>query len=92
MYGLVNNGVRTFIVENHGEDVWNAICAKAGVDTQEFETMTAYDDALTYAMVGAVSETLDLPAESVLKVFGRYWVGFAQAPMTRRRVSCFAGS
>ncbi|MCG6882189.1 MAG: heme NO-binding domain-containing protein [Silicimonas sp.] len=79
MYGLVNNGVRTYVIENHGKACWSAICAKAGVDEQEFETMTAYDDAVTNAMVGALSETLGLTVETALEVFGRYWVGFAQS-------------
>lgn len=79
MYGLVNNGVRTFVVDNHGEETWNLICDKAGLDAEEFETMTAYDDSVTYAMVAAVSETLDLSSDTVLEVFGRYWVGFAQS-------------
>jgi len=79
VYGLVNNGVRTFICEAHGEQMWQDICAKADVNPEEFETMTAYDDALTYALVGAVSETLDLSPEKVLEVFGEYWVGYSKA-------------
>ncbi|MEM9341629.1 MAG: heme NO-binding domain-containing protein [Pseudomonadota bacterium] len=78
MYGLVNNGVRTFVVDAHGEQVWREICEKANVDPDEFETMTAYDDMHTYALVGAVSETLNLPAETVLEVFGEYWVGYSK--------------
>lgn len=79
MYGLVNNGVRTFVVEHHGSETWEAICAKLGLDADEFETMTAYGDDLTYDLVGAVSETLDLSAETVLEVFGEYWVGYAKS-------------
>lgn len=79
MYGLVNNGVRAFIIGNHGEDVWLEICARAGVQDEEFENLTAYDDAETYALVGAVSETLGLPVDTVLEVFGEYWVGFSKA-------------
>lgn len=79
MYGLVNNGVRNFVLENYGEDTWSEICAKASVDADEFETMAAYDDAVTYALVGAVSSTLDVPAEKVLEIFGDYWVGYAKS-------------
>lgn len=86
MYGLVNNGVRTFVLESHGEETWQDICAKAGTSHDEFETMTAYDDALTYSMVGAVSETLDLPSDKVLEVFGEYWVGYAKSTAIGRLI------
>ncbi|WP_299508351.1 heme NO-binding domain-containing protein [uncultured Roseobacter sp.] len=79
MYGLVNNGVRTFIVDSHGEETWRAICSKACVPDEEFENLTAYDDAVTYALVSAVSDELGLPAEKVLEVFGSYWVGFSKS-------------
>ena len=79
MYGLVNNGVRTFIVNAHGEKTWRAICARAEVDDEEFENLSAYDDEITYRLVGAVSAELDLPAEKVLEVFGHYWVGFSKS-------------
>ena len=78
MYGLVNNGMRTFVVDAHGEDTWHAICEDAGVDVAEFETMTAYDDAITGALVGAISRHLDLPVAEVLEVFGTYWVGYSK--------------
>ena len=79
MYGLVNNGIRTFILDAHGEETWAIICEKASLPNAEFENMTAYDDADTYAIVSAVSETLDLPADEVLRVFGHYWVGFSKS-------------
>ncbi len=79
MYGLVNNGMRTFIVDRHGEDSWRAICTRARVSDEEFENLTAYDDAQTYALVGAASETLGMPTEKVLQVFGEFWVGFSKA-------------
>lgn len=78
MYGLVNNGIQTFIVENHGEETWRAICAKAGVDGDSFETMSAYEDHTTFALVGAISEHLDLTTAQVLEVFGTYWVSFTK--------------
>lgn len=77
MYGMVNDGVRSFIVENHGPDVWESICDKAGITEREFERMISYDDAVTYALVGAICDETGLGAAEVLEIFGRYWVGFA---------------
>lgn len=79
MYGLVNNGVRKFIIDAHGEDVWRRICDTAGVQEHEFDSMVAYDDASTYALVGAISEVLDMSTHKVLEVFGHYWVGFSKS-------------
>ena len=77
MYGLVNNGIRTFIAEHYGEEAWCAICADAGVDDVSFESMMSYEDAVTYDLVGAICRKLDLTAEQVLEMFGHFWVGFS---------------
>lgn len=79
MYGMVNEGIRQFIEENHGEAAWKSICKKASVDITQFERMASYDDKLTYDLVGAISDHTDLPAEDVLNVFGDYWVSYAKA-------------
>ena len=26
MYGMVNEGIRTFILDNHGPEAWQSIC------------------------------------------------------------------
>jgi len=39
-----------------------------------FVSNEAYPDELTYKLVGAASETLNLPAEKVLHVFGEHWI------------------
>ena len=86
MYGLVNNGVRTFVMKAHGEDTWRDICKQAGVSDEEFENLTAYDDETTYALVGAISQTLDMPVTEVLEAFGHYWVGFSKSTAIGRLI------
>jgi len=71
--------MRTFILDNHGEDAWRMICKRSQVPHEEFENLTAYDDAHTYALVDAVAEALEIPAEKVLEVFGEFWIGFSKA-------------
>ncbi|SDX34686.1 Haem-NO-binding [Albimonas donghaensis] len=78
MYGLVNNGVKAFILGAHGQGAWDSICAQAGLSGVEFESMVAYDDDLTYRLVGAVADHLGLPAATVLEVFGHFWVDFSR--------------
>lgn len=77
MYGMVNEGIRTFIEENFGQEAWQSICHEAQIGTTEFDRLGAYDDQVTYALVGAVSNHTRLPTETVLKVFGEYWVEYA---------------
>ena len=76
MYGMVNEGIREFILENHGTEAWEAICKDAGTHYTEFEKMSSYDDAITYDLVGAVCNHTGLSSDEVLKVFGTYWVKF----------------
>ena len=77
MYGMVNEGIRCFIEENHGREAWDNICQAAGIGEREFDRLQTYDDAVTYGLVGAICDYTGLGADAVLEVFGRYWVGFS---------------
>jgi len=59
---------------HHGESVWEQIKAKAGVDIDVFMSNENYSDDITYKLVGAASEVLNLPAEQILIGFGEHWV------------------
>ncbi len=76
MYGLVNKAVEDLVVTKFGEPTWEAIRAKAGVEVEAFVSMGAYDDSVTYKLVGAASEVLGIPASAVLETFGEHWVLF----------------
>ena len=74
MYGLVNKAIEELVVTNFGEDKWEAIKLKAGVDVDAFISNEGYPDEMTYTLVGAASEVLGIPAEQVLIAFGEHWV------------------
>jgi len=76
MYGLVNKAVVDLVTTKFGIDAWNEIKKKADVDIDVFISMDAYDDDITYRLVGAASEVLKLAPEQVLEAFGEYWVLF----------------
>ncbi len=76
MYGLINKAVANMVCQAYGDETWEAIKRKAGVDVDIFLSMKQYDDAVTYQLVGAASELLDTPAEAILEGFGRFWVTF----------------
>ncbi len=74
MYGLVNRGIQDLVIRTFGEDVWNRVKAKAGVDVAEFESLTTYPDDVTYRLVGALSETVNMSAAALLRAYGKFWI------------------
>ena len=70
---MVNKSVRGLVLEAFGEEAWTAIHTKANAP-ESFVPMENYDDAVTYDLVGAAVEELDMPAEQILHAFGEYWV------------------
>lgn len=78
MYGMVNDGIRRFVVENHGEEAWKEICHSAGVKDDSFDTLSTVPDSVTYDLVGAICERFDIESDVALKAFGEYWPDFAR--------------
>ena len=76
MYGLVNRALHELVINNYGIESWNNIKKKAGVNIEEFINMNQYDDAVTYSLVGAASEILNLPARDLLFSFGKHWINY----------------
>ncbi len=74
MYGLVNKAVEELVVTGFGEDKWEAIKEKAGVDVDVFISNECYPDEMTYKLVGAAVEVLGLPSETILNALGEHWV------------------
>ncbi len=74
MYGLINRSVKEMVLRHHGEGMWQRIAARAGCTESEFIGMDSYPDELTYALVGAASEELGVPATAILEGFGQHWV------------------
>ena len=74
MYGLVNKAIEQMVRSNHGAAMWNRIKSAAEVDVEGFISNRSYPDELTYRLVAAASEALDVPAEEILKAFGEHWV------------------
>lgn len=73
MYGLVNKAVQKLVVTEFGEDKWEAVKRKAGIDAECFVSMRPYPDDMTYKLVAAATEVLGLTAEQILEAFGDYW-------------------
>lgn len=76
MYGLVNKAIEGLICNRFGEETWETIKRRAGIDEEGFVSLDSYPDSMTYALVGAASEVLATPADALLEVFGEYWVTY----------------
>lgn len=76
MYGMVNRAIVDLVVSSAGQETWERICARAGLPCQEFSNTAVYDDSVTYDLVGAAAEELELEPATVLERFGRHWILF----------------
>ncbi len=74
MYGIVNKAIEELIIENFGEDKWDAIKLRSGVDIDYFISNEPYDDDITYKLAGAASEEMNITVDNVLIAFGEWWV------------------
>ncbi|MEL6964277.1 MAG: heme NO-binding domain-containing protein [Pseudomonadota bacterium] len=78
MYGMVNNAFRQYVIDREGEHAWNAVIAKAGLETLEFGAMKAYDDQVTLSIVGTMVAESGRNIDELLRDVGKSWVGFAK--------------
>ena len=76
MYGMINDAIKTMVTEVMGATAWEKIQKKV-LAPADFERMGTYDDALTYNLVGAVSEMSGQKPEAILEAFGRFWIQYA---------------
>lgn len=76
MYGLVNRGIEEMVRAAGGSALWEAVRVRAVVDDAVFLSTQDYPDDVTYRLVGAAAEVLDLPPAEVLRRFGYYWITY----------------
>jgi hypothetical protein len=74
MYGIVNKAIEELVVENFGEDKWEVIKEKSGIDIDFFVSSEPYDDDVTYKLAGTIAEELKVSVGDVLKIFGEWWI------------------
>lgn len=77
MYGMIHKGIRQMVIDQIGDDVWNAIEQKLGIGPTEMVTGLVYDDALTIEIISEAAARLNLAFDDALLEFGRYWIKFA---------------
>ena len=71
---MVNKAIEGMVREGHGDAVWEQIKQRANLDIDVFVSNESYSDEVTYRLVAASSEVLEVPPAEILEVFGEYWV------------------
>jgi hypothetical protein len=74
MYGLVNQAVEDFVRQGFGDAAWTRIRDNAGISQEMFVSMDSYPDEVTFKLVVAATEVLNLDAAHILEAFGEHWV------------------
>lgn len=74
MYGIVNRAIEDLVKANFGEEKWEAIKVRSGIDIDYFISNEPYDDDITYKLAGAVSVEMNISLPEVLQAFGEWWI------------------
>ncbi len=70
MKGVVFNLLEALVRRDHGEDTWDAILEVANLEGV-YTSLGNYDDAELFQLVSAASQVLQLPADPIVRWFGR---------------------
>lgn len=74
MYGIINKSIEDLVKSNFGDDKWDAIIERSGVEVDFFISNEPYDDDITYRLATAVAEEMAIPMGGVMETFGEWWV------------------
>jgi hypothetical protein len=74
MYGIVNKAIEDLVIANFGQEKWEAIKERSGIDIDFFISSEPYDDDVTFKLAVAVSEEMNMTVGEVLIAFGEWWV------------------
>ena len=74
MHGIVNQAIQGLVVENFGQEKWNEIVSKTGIEDVNFISNESYEDNITFELIGTAAEVLELHSEVILEEFGKYWI------------------
>ena len=68
MKGIVFNLLEECVSRTHGEDTWDLLLQKAGLEGA-FTSLGTYPDEQLYALVAAAAEALKVPPQGVIRWF-----------------------
>lgn len=74
MYGIVNKSIEDLIKSNFGEEKWNIILEKSGIEHNYFISSEPYDDEVTFKLAHTIATEMNMSIEAVLVTFGEWWI------------------
>ncbi|XP_075058041.1 guanylate cyclase soluble subunit beta-2-like [Mixophyes fleayi] len=77
MYGFINTCLKSLVIEKYGEETWDLLRTKTGVQ-DTFMTYEVYKDEITLQLVEKACQMLGVSPEAVLQQFGEYFFEFCK--------------
>ena len=74
MYGLIHNALRSMVVQEHGEPLWQLILESMEIEADVFLSMRQYDDSTTLSLIAASAQATNMEVDTFLGSFGYYWL------------------
>jgi hypothetical protein len=71
MKGIVFNLLEEIVIREHGEETWELLLVRADLDGA-YTSLGSYPDADLMALVAAAAEALALPADDIVRWYGRH--------------------
>lgn len=84
MHGLVLKAVQQFITDLYGATRWGEIVAHAGLDFDDFASMSEYDKTLGLRVLKSTAHILDQRRAEILEDIGTYLVSHPNVEALRR--------
>ena len=76
MFGMVNKAIEDMVRHHHGDDAWEQLKIRAGVDVEMFLSDEPYPDEITFRLVAAASDMTGTASDDILSAFGRHWISY----------------
>lgn len=74
MYGIVNKFISHTVISRYGEEQWEKVKLKLTFETEEFVDLQPYSDDVTFGIVTAAVNELNLDPALFLEELGYDWV------------------
>ena len=78
MYGMAHRALRQMMLDRLGPSAWAKIERETNTGPADLISLCVYDDSKTIALISASAAHLGMAVEDALRVFGRYWVRYAE--------------
>jgi hypothetical protein len=78
MYGMVNEAIRSMVVEKFNISIWEEITNEIGLSYKAFKPFEQYEDSVMGDLVAVISKKVKMEPVKLLELFGRYWINYAR--------------